>query len=288
MEISPPPAPKPEALAERRFKILEDIARELSGDVSFPTSFDLAIHLRNVLRKPDVSLKEVARVVSVEPLVSTKLLRLANCIARNPGGQLVVAVDKAVLRLGLEATRSAAFAVAIEQLRGSRNLSEFNALSSKLWTHTVRTTAAARVVARRMTRINVDEAMTAGLVHDLGAFYMLYRVAHYEEFHRSPESVEPLVRDWHESIGESLMYALGLPEPIIAAARDHDQPRDGLVIPKDLRDVVFVSNLLGGPMFEHGKEPTGELARPEIDDDRYRVLAEEIEAECQELLGVLS
>ncbi len=63
----------------------------------------------------------------------------------------------------------------------------------------------------------------------------------------------------------------------------------GLVIPKDLRDVVFVGNLLGGPMFDHGKEPTGEpLARPEIDDDRYRVLAEEIEAECQELLGVLS
>jgi HDOD domain len=128
MEANPLDDKTAAALSEQRFKMLEDIARELASDVSFPTSFDLAIHLRNVLRKPDVSLKEVARVVCVEPLVSAKLLRLANSVTRNPYGQVVVAVENAIVRLGLEATRSTAFAVAIEQLMGSRNLVVFRDL----------------------------------------------------------------------------------------------------------------------------------------------------------------
>ena len=280
---------KAEALSGQRFKMLEDIARELAGDVSFPTCFDLAIHLRNVLRKPDVSLKEVARLVSVEPLVSAKLLRLANSVARNPGGQAIVGVEKAIMRLGLEATRSTAFAVAIEQLMGSRNLVVFSDMSSHLWTHTVRTAAAARVVARRMTQVNADEAMTAGLVHDLGAFYMLYRASQYEELRIRPQTVEYLIIEWHESIGESLMYALGLPEQIIESARDHDQPRCGLVIPKNLSDVVFVSNLLAGGMFERSEQNTEpESSRQEIADEHYLALADEIEAEYRELHSVLS
>lgn len=278
---------KSDALSRERFRMLEDIAKELSGDVSFPTSFDLAMHLRDVLRKPDVSLEEVARVIGVEPLVSTKLLRLANSVARNPGGKVIVTVEKAIARVGLEAARSMAFATVIEQLRGSRNLVVFHDLSARLWTHTLRTAAAARTVARRMTKLNREEAMTAGLVHDLGAFYMLYRASHYEEFCASPGAVEDLILEWHESIGESLLHALGLPEEMIEAERDHDQPRDKLVIPKSLGDVVFVSNLLAGDVFVEKRGEETSAPRCEIADERYQALSDEIESEYQELLGAL-
>ena len=60
------------------FKILDQIARDLSGDVNFPTCLDAAVLIRNTLRDHLADLAKVVQVVGVEPLISSKLLRIAN------------------------------------------------------------------------------------------------------------------------------------------------------------------------------------------------------------------
>ena len=50
---------------------------------------------------------------------------------------------------------------------GTRNL------SSRLWERSVNVAALAYVIAKKMTSLNPDEAMFAGIVHDLGRFYLL-------------------------------------------------------------------------------------------------------------------
>ncbi len=280
---------KADALKAQRFAMLEDIARELSGDeISFPTCFDAALQIRNALRDPQVSLRQIARTVSMEPLVAAKLLRVANSALHNPGGTPIVEVESAVGRVGVETARSVAFAVAMDQLLRSKDLVVFSAISTELWRHTIRTAAAARVLARRCTRLNADEAMIAGLVHDLGAFYMLYRAAQYQELRIRPETVKFLIAQWHESIGESLMNALGLPAHIIEATRDHDQPRAEVGTPRTLADIVFVANLLAGGVTEWGRQDIPEAeARPELANPLYLGLAEEIDAADAELRSAL-
>jgi HD-like signal output (HDOD) protein len=278
-----------EALKAQRFAMLQDIARDLSGEISFPTCFDVAIRIRNALRDPLVSIRQVSRLISTEPLVTAKLLRLANSAAQHTGGRAITDVESAIVRLGIEAARSAALSVAMEQLLRSKDLAVFAELAKELWVHAIKSAAAARVLARNFTRINPDEAMTAGLVHDLGAFYMLYRAAQYEELRIRPNTVKYLIIQWHESIGESLMAALGLPEQIVDAVRDHDQPRDEVTEPVTLSDIVYVANQLGGGMWEWVRQSAGEvLEPPEISNPVYLALADEIDAEYLELCGVLS
>ena len=289
MSTSPTEDKKDAALKAQRFRMLEDIARELSGgDISFPTCFDAALQIRNVLKDQNVSLRAVARVVSMEPLVVAKLLRIANSVTHNPSGKLVVDVESALNRLGIETARSVALAVAMDQLLRSKDLLAFADLSKDLWTHVLRTAASARVLARSHTRINRDDAMLAGLVHDLGAFYMLYRAAQYEELRIRPDTVRFLIVQWHESIGESLMVALGLPEHIIEAVRDHDQPRAPVESLKSLSDVIYVANMLAGGIEEWSR--TGTLLaeqHPELLNPDYIGLMGEIEEEFQELRGAL-
>lgn len=281
---------KDEALKAQRFKMLEDIAREMSaGDISFPTCFDAAMKIRNALRDPDVSLRQVAKVVAMEPLVATKLLRVANSAAYNSSGKSMVDVESAVMRLGVEMARSIAFAVAMDQLLRSKDLVVFSEFSRDLWAHAMRTAAGARVLAQTFTRLNRDEALVAGLIHDLGAFYMLYRAAQYEELRVRPDSVRYLIVQWHESIGESLMNALGLPEHIIEATRDHDQPRPPVDVPRTLSDVVYVANLLAGGAEEWSRAGTlNSEERPELRNPDYLALMGEINAEYQELLNTMS
>ena len=101
-----------------------------------------------------------------------------------------------------------------------------------------------------MTRINPEEAMLAGMVHDIGAFYMIHRAAQYEELVLRPDTTKYLIIRWHESIGHSLAVALGLPAEIAEAMIDHDQPRPIPDTPRTFADVVYIANLLAGGRFE--------------------------------------
>ena len=66
-----------EALNAERFRMLEDIARELAGEVVFPTYFDAALRLRKDLQNPDLPTARIAKIVSIEPLIAAKLMQLA-------------------------------------------------------------------------------------------------------------------------------------------------------------------------------------------------------------------
>jgi hypothetical protein len=46
------------------FRILEDIARDLSGDVNFPTCLDAAILVRNTLKNPFANLQQVVQAIA--------------------------------------------------------------------------------------------------------------------------------------------------------------------------------------------------------------------------------
>jgi len=235
-----------DALKAQRFQMLEDIAKELAGEVVFPTYFDAVLRLRRILQDPNASMNEIAHAVSIEPLISAKLLQLANSVAFNPSGRELLDLKSAVIRLGMNAVRTAALSIVMAQLMRAKGMAAFSEITHALWDHSIHTAAAARILAQEVPRLNADEAMLAGLVHDLGAFYMLYRASLYDELRQRPESVHYLIVQWHESIGVSLLGALGLPEEIVNATIDHDNHRPVPTVFKNLSEVLFVANLLSG------------------------------------------
>lgn len=276
-------------LASQRFLMLEDIARELSGNVVFPTSFELALRLRRALQDPMHSIDSIARVISVEPLIASKLVQVANSAYFNPGGREVRSLPAAISRLGLDMVRSTALGIAMSQLLRSKDMAPFADLAHRLWDHSLCTASACHVIAGRLTRISPDEAMLAGLVHDIGAFYMLYRATQYEELMARPDTLKYLILQWHESIGHSLLVALGLPEDMAEAVREHDQPRPIAALPRNLAEVVHVGNLLGGGLFEWlHQDRAADAASPPHQLESYLALQQEIDERSAEMQRLLS
>lgn len=270
---------KGEALKQQRFRMLEDIAKELSSDIVFPTYFDVVLRLRNALRDPDVSNDRIVALIRAEPLTCARLIHQANSAAQATKGE-VRDVSSAVYRLGLNAVRNAALTVAMNQLVRSKELVLFSDVSRALWKHSMYSAAAAAVISRELSRLNPDEALFAGLVHDLGAFYMLYRAAQYAELRERPESVRFLIAQWHESIGESVLFALKLPDAIIEAVRFHDQPRPPLLEnPRTLSDVIYAANILARAELDWLEEDAAERVLGE----QYHALAPLIEAQYAEI-----
>ncbi|AOF80568.1 HDIG domain protein [Methyloversatilis sp. RAC08] len=272
--------------ATHAFDLLADIARELRPGVIFPICFDALLRVRQTLRTPDATLQQLAGAVRVDPLLCARVLRRAN---RLRPAVPVTGVRDAIAQLGGERSRHIASTLSGCQIGCARQLTHVDALSRRLWLHTLRTAASAYVMAQRLTSLDPDEAMTAALLHDIGAFYLLDRLARQPRVAEDPGGVEALILEWHETIGEALLQSLGLPAVLIDAMRDHEQPRTAPVSLHTVADVVFLANVLAGGATELYGDPVCHVSqRPEPVRERYAELLPDIEREFAALCGAMA
>lgn len=271
------------------FRILEDIARDLSGDVNFPTCLDAAILVRNTLKNPFANLQQVVLAIGVEPLISSKLLRLANSAAINPGGQRIADLSAAIGRLGFDIVRTTSLAVAMDQMLKSRHLAGYDNIARQTWEYSIQVAAIARVLARHLGRVNPDEAMLTGLVHNIGVFYLMYRAAEYPEYRNNEPAMIELLVGWHEGIGESLLHILGIPAQITDAVRDQNLIRN-FESPCTLADVLYFAKQLadGKPLWQQACLNGDDAAAQEESRLRYADLLHEAEEDILDLRAALS
>jgi putative nucleotidyltransferase with HDIG domain len=267
-----------QAAGQRAFRFLQEIAGDLSGNgVTFPTFIDATLKVRKALADPNCDVGRLAQVVSGEPVLATKLVRLANSAALNPGGRQVADVRTAVMRVGFNAVRSTAAAVAVQQVRASKDLAPFAVEAERAWRHSLDVAAIAYVLARALTPLNPDEALFAGLVHDIGRFYLLSRASRYPELIEHRDELEAIVAEWHPSIGQAVLQGLGLPDALVAAVADHEAG-DFRFPPRTLTDVVTLANLAA-----QSRGGSGDLPQ---DSPVFPVLADAA-AEVQSLVEAL-
>lgn len=274
------------------FKILEDIARDLSGsEVTFPTFLDITFQVRTALKNPNLTVEQLAKLVGAEPLMSAKIIRMANSAALNPSGREIADVKSGIIRVGMEAVRTVSFAVAMEQLLKSKQMQAFEGISKKLWEHSSHVAALCRVLARKIARINGDEAMFAGLVHDIGVFYLMSRAANFPELAQDKAELYGLLVGWHDNIGHALLSALGQPDSILVAVQEHEVDREVTEI-KTLSDVLYVANKIANrssswrdPEFDGGVDTS--MLESILDADTLAEITEESEEEVQSLKAAL-
>lgn len=266
--------------AAHRFllKIADDLS---SGDVSFPTFLDAAMKIRMAMNNPNLTVDELARIVATEALVSAKAIRLANSVALNPSGREISDVKTAVIRVGFASIRTLAISVAMQQLMLQKEMGPYLANAKALWEHSIEVAALSFVIAKRLTKLNPHEAMFAGLVHDIGHFYLLSQIAQNPGIARDDEEVARILYEWHASIGHAVLGALDAPEVILQAVADHEDKFEGET-PTSLAEVLYMANELAEHLNPFSAETTA--AR----QDRLDTLSPIIQESRDELNSVIS
>jgi putative nucleotidyltransferase with HDIG domain len=273
-------------LHQRAFRFLEHLAADLSkGEVTFPTFIDATVKVRLAVNDPSVTADRLARIISAEPLLSAKVVKLANSAALNQTGKEISDLKKAVLRVGFAAVRTTAVAVAMEQLVASKDLEAFRQTSQTVWQHSLDVAAISYVLARKLTKLNPDEAMFAGLVHDIGHFYLMSRASKYPELTEHSEELGPLLQEWHASVGHAVLDALGLPEGILKAVDEHELPNYSMP-PRNLSDVLIAANVLTRTPNPLDK-PRDPGDRGNLDEQALRELLDESELELKSIVQAL-
>jgi putative nucleotidyltransferase with HDIG domain len=225
------------------FAFVTELAQEVSsGKVELPSFPDIAVRVRKVLADEQVSNEQIARVVGSDPGLAARVFTLANSAALNRGGRNVSELKTAVNRIGHNNVRTAAVSFAIAQLRRASELKHISKELEALWQESTMVAALAYAVAAR-SKVNADECMLAGLLHNVGKIYILARANRHGNLFKNPAELSQVLRDWHANIGKAIVENWGFPEHISDAIGEHENI-DRVAGHPDVTDVLTVAVMM--------------------------------------------
>jgi HD-like signal output (HDOD) protein len=232
-----------EATASRRFSFVELLAKELSaGHPEVPGFPDIVVRVRRALDDANCNVNTVAKIISGEPVLTAKLIRMANSAALRPATGQIKDPRNAVARLGFTMVQSATFAFATEQMKIAHKYQAAKDQFTAIWKRSTHVAAVAYVLTRRCTSMNADEAMLAGLVHAIGKIYILSRAEDFPDLFKDQDELDSVMRDWHVSTGQAILQGWDFPDEIVAAVSAQDDlERDPDENGPKLADVLLVA-----------------------------------------------
>ncbi|MES2105713.1 MAG: HDOD domain-containing protein [Pseudomonadota bacterium] len=274
-----------------RLEIFREIATQASkGDLTFPTNVNASLKLQQALEDPDCHIDAAAKMVMAEPLLSARTVAIANSAAYNRSSNEITNVKMAVSRLGFRTLKSMVASVIVRQLNSKLTDPGLKAKAAQLWEHSAHVAALAQVIAKRITKVDPDAAMFAGIVHEVGGFYLISRAEEY------PGLLDGDPEDWVEYgeklIGRGVLKKLGVPEGVTTAV---EALWHGVraIPPETLGDTLLLANDLArvvSPL--HQKEgvtikQTAAAINFEVDGGTLHSVLQDAEEEIESLTAAL-
>ncbi|MGE0801455.1 MAG: HDOD domain-containing protein [Lautropia sp.] len=297
-------APTTGASGDRSEATRNLLSRLAATPPAFPTSVRIAISVVEAINDADCSLETVTRLMQTEPLLAAKVVAVANSVAYSSGGRPITSIREAVRRVGLATLKSLAVSIVMRQMAAGAAGGRGPA-AARLWDHSLHVAVLAFVIARRLTRQSAEAAMFAGIIHELGGFYLLSmsretlgiddaalaRCASSDDgrdpYDDNDGTETPMAR-----IGRPLLAAMHIPEPIVEAVAATWRGFIALP-PETLGDTLMLADVLA-PVRSPFENTFGEQAgadHSEIDlvagRDTLAGLLQESDQVIRSLLGAL-
>jgi putative nucleotidyltransferase with HDIG domain len=205
------------------------LAEDVGQLVSFP---EVYLRLEQLLDNPSCGAQEVAQVISQDPSLSLKVLRIANSPFFGVSRE-VDTVARAVTVQGMQRVREAVLASAAGKV-----LTEIpNDLISieDFWHHSIYCGLVARALASRSDLVTEDFAFIAGLLHDIGQLVLFNRypgemrvaidlLADGDRELQMYTVEQKVLGTDHMAIGAALLHVWHLPERLQECVEFHHLP----------------------------------------------------------------
>ena len=220
----------------------------LSRINDIPTLPATVLRVMEMIEDPFCSSSDLAKVIQADPAMAAKVLKLANS-SYYGFRQKIANIPQAVTLLGFQTLKNTLLAAAVfDMFRLSGTGFDLPAL----WTHSVTTATAAKLVAKRAGYPQSEKAFTAALMHDIGKIILArFAPQALTEIVDTVQSEQLAMYDAekkvlglsHPALGAWVLGRWGLPAPIVEAVEFHHHPtraKDSL----DLAGIVSLANIL--------------------------------------------
>lgn len=234
------------AAALNLFDFVRRLAGDLANDLELPGFPDVVVRLHRALADDRTDARDLVRLVSAEPALGARLMQLANSAAFNAAGRAVSDLRAAITLLGFNVVRSTATTFAMRQLEQQSWLAPIRPHLARIWSDSTGVAAIAYVTSRRIAGMRPDEALAAGLFHQLGGLYVLIAA------HRAGLALggdgdwADTVASWQPAIGRAILETWRSPAHLCEAVEQQDALAD-----QDPATLPLLTRLLGVAKVHH-------------------------------------
>ena len=219
-------------------EILADLE---SGTLALPTLPEVALKVRDVVDEPDATASQIADIVITAAALSARLLKVANSPLYR-GRVPIESVQMAISRLGLSLVRNLVTSLVMEQIFQATS-NHLDKRLHELWEQSIQVSALSQILARNHPSINNDEAMLAGLIHDIGTLPILMKADEKPNLLKNTALLDGVVSSLRPRVGAAILRKWEFPETLIAVAAEHENLNRNSANGPDLVDIVQVANL---------------------------------------------
>ncbi|NWG31071.1 MAG: diguanylate cyclase [Rhodocyclaceae bacterium] len=206
---------------------------ELKASGRLPSPAGMTLALIEKLRRDDVKLTEISRLIQADPVLTGRLLKLANAAVYARPRPVAAVTPEVLMMLGLPAVRNLVLAFALIDGHRSCQAQRFDCLA--FWSCALAEACAAQAIAARLRVAPAAEMFTLGLIADIGrlalASWALQRYdAILDQAGRWPDATHLAEEEAaafgfdHAELGSAMASEWGLPKLFQEAIRWHALP----------------------------------------------------------------
>jgi HD-like signal output (HDOD) protein len=221
--------------------IFNDILESIEKNrLPLPTQPKIAIAIQELSENPNVTVEELNQVIGKDPGLTARIIRIANSpLVR--GRVSINTLKIAISRLGTSFVANMAIGLAMEQLFCAKN-KYIEEKMRNAWQHSGEVAAASYVLANYSKAFPPEEAMLAGLLHEIGILPILTFAEKNKELIEEQALLALLLQKYSFNLGEAILMSWQFPRYIAEVPMNLSNPLRN--IPQlDLADIVLVAKI---------------------------------------------
>ena len=185
------------------------IEKEISaGTLSMPALPSIALKVREAVKKPNMDLVQLAKIVSLDSAFTAYLISLANSPIYR-GMDKIQSVPVALSRIGMEGTKSSVLIFAMRSLFTTKDKAS-KLLLNKVWRESCNVSALAYVMAKTLKIADPEKASIAGLLHNVGMIPVILKLVAMGETEKSIVENWQTILTFSRKIGLRILASWGM------------------------------------------------------------------------------
>ncbi len=250
--------------------VVIEIRQELRNNrFSLPSLPEVALRIRKAIEAESANVAKVTKLVSADPVITAKLIKAANS-AFYHGNDPIETCHAAIVRLGMNTTKQLVTSFALRELFRIKDPA-LKRRMQQTWRHSTEIGAICMLLAQASGRLEPEQALLAGLVHDIGVVALLSHAHKHPGLAADDKALGALIRALRGEIGGMVLRHWKFSEPVVQAAIHAWDWRHDSGGEADYCDLVIIAQL-------HSLMKTGKVSRhPPIEEiPAYRKMSPDI------------
>ena len=219
--------------------------------VNLPTLPAVMTRIIQKVEDPETTTNEIVDIISVDQALTMKVLKIVNS-AYYGFRQRISTLERAVVILGFNNVKNLALSASIFDTLGGEGDGIFN--RNKFWEHSIGCGVTTKALARKLRHDprTLEEAFTAGLLHDIGKVVLdKYVHEEFDEVVKTAIKKDMLIVDAerevlgadHTDMGHWLAVKWGLPNSLKEVISFHHSPESAKEA-RELTGLIHFADIL--------------------------------------------